>query len=263
MSFKRRFFYGLIIVLLAIGYFFFQKKLSAIANSFSLPAQYKNFDIISQEERQMNFFNLEEGNRGVKAKIMVIGNKKDWPTPLGLTKIIFLGEDGYLIELPGYGEGLSWWRVGDFNGNGELDIAVMYESMGSASPDPFYFYEWNGENFDVKLSNRDEIFNEDKMVDLDNDGIYEIKHIYRLDKFAFPWEDIYKWDQQKNEFILANNLFSENYNNWLKKNNYILKKYSLPDDDLERKIDFCLTEKAKILAHGITGGIEECEKLAD
>lgn len=266
MSRRKKYLLGFIFLLLIIAVFVFRQRLEVIANQFSLPRQYKNYTILAKEEKQIDFYSLKYGSKKMISKIMVINNIIDEPTVLGLSKIILVREDGYLLELPGHGEGFIWWRVGDFNGNGNLDIAVMYESMGSESFNPFYFYEWNGENFEIKLKN-DDLFNEDKMVDLDNNGIWEIKHIYRLSKFAFPWEDIYKWDKQKNEYILADSLFPNNYERWLNdiKNYYSIKFpdnpdiYSPPDGEYLKEINTCLIEKANKFIKGIFGNIDECK----
>ena len=254
------------ILLLIIAVFVFRQKLEAIAEQFSLPRQYNNYTILTKEERQIDFYSLKYGSKKMISKIMVINNIIDEPTVLGLSKIILIREDGYLLELPGHGEGFNWWKVGYFNGNGNLDIAVMYENMGSGSFDPFYFYEWNGENFEIKLKN-DDLFNENKLVDLDNDGIWEIRHIYRLSKFSFPWEDIYKWDKQKNEYILADSLFPANYEKWLNdmKNYYSVRFpdnpniYSSPNGEYLKEINICLKEKANMFIKGISGNIDECK----
>lgn len=267
MLWRKKYLLGLIFLLFTAAIFVFKQKLKSTAEQFSLPRQYKNYSILAKEERRIDFYSLKYGGKEMTSKIMVINNTIDEPTILGFSKIILVREDGYLLELPGYGEGFSWWRVGDFNDNGSLDIAVMYESMGSGSFDRFYFYEWNGENFEIKLKNED-LFNENKLVDLDNDGIWEIKHTYRINKFAFPWEDIYKWDKQKNEYVLADNLFPANYEKWLigMENYYKIKFpenpdiYSSPGGEILREINACLTIKAKMFIKGVFGNIDECKE---
>lgn len=255
-----------IIILLLMGFFIFEYLLYKHYLIFNgLPAQYHNYNIISEQESEMDFFNDKDGNKSMKFKIMVINNDIDMPTVQGLSKMIFLREDGYLLELPGSGEGLIWWKMGDFDGqnsNGlqDLYVAVQYENMGSGSFDRFYLYEWNGENFEILLKNED-LFNENELVDLNNDGVMEIKHTYRLDKFAFPWEDIYTWDKRKEKYILANHLFPFNYTQWLKDYNPGAKDYSEPNGDYLKEIDTCLINKAKMFVGGTFGDIEECKKL--
>lgn len=267
MAWAKKYLLWLIFLLLVIAVFVFRQKLKDIAGQSNLPRQYKDYTILAEEKRQLDFDSLKYGSKEMTSKIMVINNTIDRPTVQGLSKIILIRQDGYLLELPGYGEGLVWWKVGDFNGNGNLDIAIMYENMGSGSFDPFYLYEWNGENFEIKFKN-DDLFNEDKLVDLNGDGIWEIKHIYRIDKFAFPWEDIYKWDKQTNEYILADSLFPANYEKWL----HDMKSYysiSFPDNpDISsslggkylKEINTCLTEKADMLIKGIPGNVDECKE---
>lgn len=254
------------IILLLIGFFLFEYllyKKYLILNG--LPAQYRNYYIISEQESEMNFFISKDEVKMMKFKIMVINNNIDRPTVQGLSKMIFLREDGYLIELPGSGEGLNWWKMGDFDGknsNGlqDLYVAVLYENMGSGSFDPFYLYKWNGENFEILLKN-DDLFNEDELVDLNNDGVMEIKHTYRLDKFAFPWEDIYAWDKWKEEYILVNHLFPLNYTQWLETNNHDIWDYSGPNGAYLKEINACLVNRAKMFANSVYGNIDECKQL--
>lgn len=267
MFWRKKYLLSLIFLLFIAAIFIFKQKLKSITERFGLPRQYKNYFILAEEERRLDFHSLRYGSKEMISKIMVINNMIDEPTVLGLSKIILIREDGYLLELPGYGEGFGWWRIGDFNNNGSLDVAVMYESMGSGSFDHFYFYEWNGENFEIKLKNED-LFNENKLVDLNNDGFEEIKHTYRINKFAFPWEDIYKWDRRRNEYVLADNLFPANYEKWLisMKSYYKTKFpenpdiYSSPGGEILKEINTCLTAKAAMFAKGVFGNIDECKE---
>ncbi|MFH1187611.1 MAG: VCBS repeat-containing protein [bacterium] len=248
--------------LLIISWRFYNKK-------NKLPNQYKNFHILKEESTELNYsLLLESGNSVLNTRIIVINNQVDMPTVLGLSKILLLREDGYFLELPGYGEGFEWWKVGDLNDNGYFDIAVLYQNMGSGSFQPFYFYEWNGENFEVELQNSD-LFNWDELADLDNDGRMEIVHEFRVSQFAWPWKEIYKWDEEKREFIKANNLFHGIYEEWLK------DKELNPDGNFQTLPEFwesqdgqtvlltnqCLKEKAVLNSKGIFADIDVCYNL--
>ncbi|MBU1179668.1 hypothetical protein KJ885_01860 [Patescibacteria group bacterium] len=165
-----------------------------------LPRQYKDYEILDKKEVFL-YYGLDNLHNK-KTQLFVINNRKDYDTVLGLSKIILVREDGYFLELPGYGEGFQWWEVGDFNKNADLNIAVMYQNMGSGSFDPFYFYQWNGYNFDVKINNHN-LFNDDKLVDLDHDGIMEVLHTFRSFRMEEPddlCKETYVWNRENGEF---------------------------------------------------------------
>src|SRR4030042_3853810 len=181
--------------------FTFSNKNKDYIQNFSnnkLPTQYTNYNILAKQAVELKYDIFLENpiEKELTTDIVLINNTKDYPSHMGISKIILLREDGYFLELPGYGEGFEWWQVGDLNGNEDLDVAVMYQNMGSGSFKPFYFYEWNGENFEVKLHNSN-LFNRVELIDVDDDGMSEIAHTFRLFQFAWPWKEIYEGQYDK------------------------------------------------------------------
>jgi len=255
----------IIISLLLLMGFVIGIKLAKNNSDFRLPVQYHNYRIIGEHFIDIKYD--ENCDEDFKSKLMLI-NRDEYDC-IGISKIVLLRDDGYFLELPGYGEGFEWWQAGDLNKNGFVDVVVLYQNMGSGSSQPFYFYEWNGENFEVKLHNSN-LFNWDELVDLDNDGSMEIVHEFRLFQFAWPWKEIYKWqlDQTKGTygFVKANHLFPASYIEWLhdKELNPNGNFETAPDfwESQEGKITLginqCLKEKAELNSQGVFADIESC-----
>ena len=253
-------------LILVAGIFLYFKFFPKQLEQNQLPAQYKDCEILAKKEIKEERL-IQDDLKEMKAELIVIKDRVFGPVSIGFSKIIFLFEDGYFLELPGYGYGLRWWRVGNLVGKQpwDLEVAVMYEGGGSGSFAPFYFYRWNGVNFEIEFQNRD-LFNENEMVDLDNDGILEIVHTFRLDKFAFNWREVYKWDDKKMEFVKANNLFPEVYENWIKEQDEYFEKqskenpkwYDSPFGKSMRELEACLREKAQLNLEGVFGEGRDC-----
>lgn len=254
-----------IIFLLLLGGFFVYIKLDKKNSKFifkrGLPVQYCNYKTIEEYSVDIRYDDYRDKN--FKSKLVVIN--KNYMEYMGISKIILIREDGYFLELPGYGEGFDWWKVGDLNDNGLPDVAVLYQNMGSGSFNPFYFYEWNGENFEVKLNNSN-LFNWNKMADLDNDGALEIIHEFRVFQFAWSWKEVYKWDKNESKFIKSNDIFPEIYEEWLKDKelnpNGSFKTdphfWDTQDGKTVINTNNCLKEKAILNSQGIFADIDEC-----
>lgn len=175
----------------------------------SLPEQYEDYYVIEQKEI------VEPLGR-----LVIINNNREGLS-IGFSKLIFIKESGEVIELPGWGEGFNWWRVGDFNGNGAVEVAVMYENSGSGVYNPFYLYEWNGESFEIKVENKDG-GNWDKLVDLDGDDIMEVVHTWSIDKWGPGWREVFAWDKERQKYVKANHQFPQIYKEWLEQRGYIM-----------------------------------------
>lgn len=266
---KKIYFFIIFFFLLSLIYFILNEKKSCIQNfsNNKLPYQYKNYDILAQQAVELNYHIFLEHplEQGLKTNIVLINNTKDYPTHMGVSKIILLREDGYFLELPGYGEGFEWWQIGDLNGNSNIDVAVMYQNMGSGSYKPFYLYEWSGENFEVKLHNSN-LFNRVELIDVDDDGMSEIVHNFRITKFAHTWKEIYQWryDQKAGSYgyVKANNLFPASYNEWLRDKELEPAEssdfYNSPQNQDTIEINNCLKEKAILNSQGIFADVDDC-----
>lgn len=240
-------------------------------SNIKLPDQYKNYDILAQQAVDLNYHIFLEHplKKELKANIVLINNTKDYPAYMGLSQIILLREDGYFLELPGYGEGFEWWQIGDLNGNEDLDVAVMYQHMGSGLYKPFYFYEWNGYNFEVKLHNSN-LFNRVELIDVDDDGRSEIVHTFRLFQFAWPWKEIYEWQYDKTKgtygYVKASNLFPASYEEWLKDKELnsngsfetAPEFWETQDGKIVLDINKCLKQKAILNSQGIFADVDDC-----
>lgn len=240
-------------------------------NNIKLPNQYKNYNILAEQAVNLNYDIFLENplKKKLRTNIILINNTKDYPAYMGLSQIILLREDGYFLELPGYGEGFEWWQIGDLNGNEDIDVAVMYQNMGSGSFKPFYFYEWNGYNFEVKLHNSN-LFNRVELIDVDDDGRSEIVHTFRLFQFAWPWKEIYEWQLDKTKdtygYVKANNLFPASYTEWLKDKELnpngsfkIAPDFSeTQDEKIILDINECLKQKAISNSQGTFADVDEC-----
>lgn len=237
------------------------KNDSEVTFKTDLPTQYHNYRIIGEHFIDIKYD--DSLDKSFQSKLVLIN--RDYLEYMGVSKIILLREDGYFLELPGYGEGFEWWQVGDLNHNSWLDIAVMYQNMGSGSFKPFYFYEWNGENFEVKLHNSN-LFNRVELIDIDDNGMAEIVHTFRITKFAHTWKEIYKWqfDQKKgtNGFVKVNHLFPASYTEWLRDKELnpggSQEFYDSPQGQDTIEINNCLKEKAILNSQGIFTDIEDC-----
>ncbi len=265
---KKYKFIAIILWLLLAGFIVYIKLVknnSAFIFNSDLPAQYHNYRIIGEYFIDIKYDNRRDEK--LKSKLVLIN--KDYLEYMGISKIILLREDGYFLELPGYGEGFEWWQVGDLNGNSNLDVAVMYQNMGSGSFKPFYFYEWNGENFEVKLHNSD-LFNRVELIDIDDDGMSEIVHSFRLFQFAWPWKEIYEWQYDKTKgtygYVKANNIFPASYNEWLRdkelnpNGNFETAPefWDTPDGEIVLQTNQCLKEKAILNSQGTFADVDEC-----
>jgi len=166
-----------------IGSYFFVYNLGKQVSV--LPREYKEYEILAQ-------MSIDKYVNGAQL-IVVNAHKKNGIPVASLyeSKIIFVQNDK-VFELSGGGGGLEWWYVGDINGNGMFDIAVMYDGMGSISAGAFYIYEWNGAGFDVLLHNQD-MDNRNELIDIDGDWIKEIVHTYRKEEHGENVRDVYKW----------------------------------------------------------------------
>lgn len=250
-------------------------NLASIFYDNGLPKQYKDYRILEEKVLNIKFGDEDGRDDSLKKRLIVINNSKNWSSSVGLSKMILLREDGYFIELPGWGEGFRWWQTGYLNGNHRLDIAVMYENSGNGAYNPFYFYEWNGYNFEIKLQN-DNFHNNNELIDLDGDGLMEVLHFVNLRKWSWSWPEIYKWNARKQEFVKSNHLFSEIYTEWLKDNQFdpsadpcVTAEGEMGDEfcagwkewrDWEalKKLGSCLTEKAILNSQGIFADVDDC-----
>ena len=244
---------------------FENKPITPFLKGNDLPTQYKNYRIIKQELVDVSI-DLNGGDQNLRKKIVVINNDIDSFLSIGFSKILLIREDGYFIELPGWGEGFQWWEVGNLNGNSSPDIAILYQNSGNGSYNHFYFYEWNGYNFEIKLQNKN-FHNNDELVDLDNDGIFEIVHNFGLYRWTWGWKEIFKWDKKKQNFVKANHLFPSIYKKWLsdKEPNLNIVYENPPPEYFENPewktvetTNNCLKEKATLSAKSIFADIDDC-----
>jgi hypothetical protein len=159
---------------------------------FSIPGKYAEYTVLSEEEVDMN-------KDGQNEKIVIISNI---PTEFtfGVTKMLLIKRDGSFVEISEDGSELQWWRIGDFNKNGKMDIAVLYGYRGSAGFGQFYLHEWSDDGF-VALFAKEDISNEVVFEDLDNDGLQEIIYSFQPLKWSKMQREIYKWDKKSSAYI--------------------------------------------------------------
>lgn len=258
----------IILLLFLMSFFIYSKLIKNNSESIfktDLPAQYHNYRIIGEHFIDIKYD--ENRDENFQSKLVLIN--RDYLIYMGISKIILLREDGYFLELPGYGEGFEWWQVGDLNHNSWLDVAVMYQNMGSGSFKPFYFYEWNGENFEVKLHNSN-LFNRVELIDIDDNGMAEIVHSFRLFQFAWPWKEIYEWQYDKTKgtdgYVKANNMFPASYNEWLRDKEFnpngnfetAPEFWNTQDGEIVLQTNQCLKEKAILNSQGTFADVDEC-----
>lgn len=256
--------------LFEISFIKYNNLASAFHNN-GLPKQYKDYKILKEEVVDINFGN--EDDEHLEKKLIIINNNQGQGLSMGFSKMILLREDGYFIELPGWGEGFRWWQIGDFTNNHRLNIVVMYDNSGNGAYNPFYFYEWNGYNFEIKLQNNS-LYNSNELIDLDDDGVLEILHTLNLGRWSWSWPEIYKWNGR--QFAKVNHLFPEIYKEWLKDKHYDLNtdpcittegkmgdefctkwKEWIKQEKIE-EINNCLKEKAILNSQGIFADGNNC-----
>ena len=110
--------------------------------------------------------------------------------------MLLIKRDSSFIELHNEGSELQWWKTGDFNKNGKIDVAVLYGYTGSAGFGDFYLYEWDRDNF-ITLFSREEVGSQVSFKDVDEDGIEEMLYEFFPLKWSKKQLDIYKWDDEK------------------------------------------------------------------
>ena len=115
----------LIIALLIVISFGAYTKLVSKGAEFifksNLPEQYHNYRIIGEQFVDIKYD--ENRDKDFRSKLVLIN--RDYDVYMGVSKILLIREDGYFLELPGYGEGFEWWQVGDLNYNSNLDVAII------------------------------------------------------------------------------------------------------------------------------------------
>jgi len=239
-----------------------EKILKKELKETNLSQQYANYRIIQEEYVDLNF----DDNKKLPIRLAVINNNIDSVLSIGISKIILVRDNGYFLELPGWGEGFNWWEVGDSNNNTLLDVSILYKNGGNGAYNKFYFYEWNGRNFEIKLHNNN-LHNWDKLKDLDGDGVMEIIHSFHLLRWAYDWTDIYKWNTIKQDWQKSNQLFPEFYEKWLIDKEIIpgITYENPPDEYFDTaewrdtiQIDKCLQGKAYLNSQGIFADVEDC-----
>lgn len=235
----------------------------------SLPTEYRNYIILRETE-------IDVDKDGRQERLVVVNTNKDYLS-IGISKLLLVKENGDFLELSGKGEGFNWWQVGDFNQNSQMEIAIMYENSGNGAYNPFYLYEWNGEEFQILLENKNG-GNWDELIDMNGDGLLEILHTFLITKWGPSWVEVFQWDdREKQKYVKANHKFPDLYEKWLKEemNRNIrgeLLPYSLagvpgyrhtPEElkevDLKRKLSECLIEEAVANYNGIfADAINDC-----
>jgi len=168
--------------------------------SFPIPSEYKNFDILTEEKVDIDKDGREE-------KLAVISNVSKYFTS-GVTKILLIKKDGSFLELPDDGLELRWFKTGDINRNGKMDIAVLFGYSGSGGWGQFYLYEWDDGNF-ITLFSRDEMGGEAYFQDLDSDNREEMVFGFYPEKWGRKHLQFYKWDEEKLSYVLNNDSRSE------------------------------------------------------
>lgn len=159
---------------------------------FPIPPDYKDFTVLAEKKIDIN-----KDNRAEK---LIIVSSVPTKFTFGITKIILVRKNGSFLELPKKGGMFLWWQIADFNKNKRTDIAVLYDSFGSAGFRTFYLYEWTGQDFKI-LFTKDDIANQIDFKDLDNDGLEEILYSFQLSKWDKKISEIYKWNKEKEDYI--------------------------------------------------------------
>lgn len=231
-----------------------------------LPFEYKDYLILEEMK-------IDLDKDGKQERLVVVNNNKNYLS-IGISKLLLIGQDGDFLELPGSGEGFNWWRVGDFNQNSQAEIAILYQNSGNGAYNPFYLYEWNGQEFKVLLENKDG-GNWDELTDFNGDGLFEIVHTFLITKWGPSWTEVFQWDQEEKRYVKANHKFPHLYEKWLKEEmnrdtQGELLPYSsvgVPGDeytpkelkemDLKKSLNECLIEKAILNYNGIFADIDK------
>ncbi|TAN32657.1 hypothetical protein EPN28_04000 [Patescibacteria group bacterium] len=188
-----------LLFLLMSGFF-----ISAILLSFAIffafddknykepPSYYGDNFVLAEHE-------IDVDGDGTKEKLVVIRDKLN--STFGMTRNILVRSNGRLRELSKEEGNFLWWKVGDFNDNGKVDIAIHYGYTGSGEFGKFYLQEWNGKDFTTVFI-REDVDNKVNFVDLNHDGMEEIIYTYRLSKWKPDRYDIYQWNAFSSKLIL-------------------------------------------------------------
>ena len=247
-----------ILILGLVIYFLNFLILPKFSNKAFLPKEFKDYIVLASQN-----INLDKDKK--EEKLIALINK---PSSTFSTSKIILIKNSQSLELSGDDGKFLWWKIEDFNKNGKIELAVMYDNYGSAGFKSFYLYEWQDQDFKTLLS-EEKISGKIEFKDLNKDEVSEILHKFSLDKWCCPWIEIYKWDKEKEKYFKANNLFPEIYQKWLKDHqSRSFEKYGVgippseyfetPEWKERERISNCLREKAILNSQGIFADGNDC-----
>lgn len=137
---------------------------------------------------------------GQDERLVILRDKPG--SSFGTTRTLQIKKNGAFVELSEGGGDFRWWKIGDFNKNGKVDVVVHYGYTGSAGFGQLEVSEWSNGGF-ITLLSKNDVGNDAEFKDLDGDGIKEIIYDYAALKWEKHRQIIYKWDPRVSRLLLT------------------------------------------------------------